>query len=117
MKIRPSLSGIVAVVPLAGFLWLMLYAYLASLQVGHWPFSGNPDPKSVGSSITGYAAMGLLIAFMCASPIAFAAVIWDGARRTLRGEWTPFLRRLSVFAVGAVLFTTQLLRLSDWLID
>ena len=110
-SMRAVAGGMVAVA------LLMLYAYLAFRTVGHWPVSSNPDPTSIGPWISGYILMGLLIAFMAASPIAFAAVIWDGARRTLQGEWMPFLRRIGVFAFGAVLFTTQLLRLSGWLID
>jgi hypothetical protein len=103
-----------SIVPLAGFLWLMLYAYLAYLQEGYWPpVYGRPDSKNIGPWITGYILMGILIAFMCASPVSLLAMVWTSSRQT----WSTLLRHLSVFALGTVLFATELLRLRDWLVD
>jgi hypothetical protein len=114
MKARPSLPGVLSLVPLAGFLWLMFYAYVAYLQGGYWPpIYGQPDPTNIRPWITGYILMGVLMAFMFASPVSLLAVVWISSRR----GWILLLRNLSVFALGAVLFATELLRLKEWLVD
>jgi hypothetical protein len=59
MKARPSLPGVLSLVPLAGFLWLMFYAYVAYLRGGYWPpVYGRPDPTNIRPWITGYVLMG-----------------------------------------------------------
>src|SRR5687768_15399394 len=85
MKGRPSLPGLMSLVPIAGFLWLMLYAGIAYSQAGYWPpVYGRPDPTSIGPWITGYVLMGVLLAFMFASPVAFGVLLWTGANHMLR---------------------------------
>jgi hypothetical protein len=114
MKVRPSLPGVLSLVPLAGFVWLMFYAYVAYRQGGYWPpVYGRPDPTNIRPWLTGYILMGVLMAFLLASPISLVAVVWISSRR----EWMVLLKHLSVFALGAVLFATQLMRLKEWLVD
>ena len=114
MKARPSLPGVLSFVPLAGFLWLMFYAYVAYLQDGYWPpVYGRPDPTNIRPWITGYLLMGVLMAFIFASPVSLLVMVWLSSHRA----WIVLLRHVSVFALGAVLFATELLRLSEWLLD
>lgn len=126
MKARASMPGVLSIVPLAGFLWLMLYAYIAYLQEGYWPpVYGRPDPTNIRPWITGDVLMGVLMVFMFGSPAALAALLWTSSRRALRAStsrekvrgWATLMRQVSVFALGAVLFATELLRLKDWLLD
>src|SRR5687767_5962636 len=99
MKAHRSFAELVSWVPLGGFLWLMLYAYLAYLQVGHWPRYARPDPTTVGPWLTGYALMGLLIAFLFATPVALAALIGNSLGRPEQRRPSVLVRRLGVFAV------------------
>lgn len=124
MKARPTLPGLLSFVPLAGFLWLMLYAYVAYRQGGYWPpLYGRPDPTSLQPWGTGHVFMGILMVFMAASPLALPPMLWTSIRRALRASdekvrpWATLLRQAAVFTLGAVLFATELLRHHEWLVD
>jgi len=122
IRIRVWFPGLLSVVPLMGFLWLMLYAYLASQHVGHWPIYGRPDPTSIRA---GYAFMGVLVMLIVATPAAFSAVVWMSVRRALTGSTSrerlmraaTAAARVVVVVAGTVLFAAELLRLRDWLLD
>lgn len=114
MKARTSAPEFLSFIPLAGFLWLLFYAYVAYLQAGHWPsMYGRPDPTSIGPWITGYALMGVLMAFMFASPLALIAIVWFSSKR----GWLALFRPVSIFTLGAILFSSELLHLQEWLLD
>jgi uncharacterized membrane protein len=122
MKIRVWFPGLLSVVPLAGFLWLMLYAYVGSQHVGHWPVYGRPDPTSIRA---GYAFMGVLVVLIFATPMAFSAVVWMSARLALTAPTSrekimrsiAAVAQVAVVAAGVVLFAAELLRLREWLPD
>src|SRR5688500_16614409 len=123
MKARLSLPGVLSLIPLGGFCWLTLYAYLAYLQGGYWPpVYGRPDPTSWA---TGYALMGGLMTLIVASSLSLPLMLWTSSRWVLGARtsqekihrWWAFVRQVSVFTLGAVMFATELLRLREWLLD
>jgi len=123
MNVRPSIPGLLSFLPFVGFLWLMSYTYLAYLHAGYWPpLYGRPDPTSWAA---GHALMGGLLVLMIIAPLALPVMLWMSSRRVFRAPTSQertrklwaLVREVSVFALGAVLFVTELLRHSEWLLD
>ena len=117
-KILLFVSGL----PLLGYALLALYACLAYLIIGYWPFPNNPDPKSLGLPAL-YAIVGWTMAVGVVSLLGgiFWQVIFAGAKW---GNWRPGDRKalavgVSLLLAGWVVYYLdfQGLRLVSWLID
>ena len=105
--------------PWAWFLLLFIYALIVTLQVGHFPSYGQPDPKYAGAVSLLYApTIILLLGVIALTPFGLILTVvkwWKGMPLTIRRS------ELIFYLVGIGLFYlfifTDVVGLMEWLMD
>jgi len=116
------LRALLALVAMAPWLWLVLFAALAAsatVHLGRLPRYNNPDPKHIADLALLYGITNGLLIPMALSPLAISACL------AVRSFVSPDIRderwRLVVYGLGYALAALVIfgdpLGLSDWFLD
>ena len=121
-----SIARVAALVPVTCYGMLVAAACYTRVTVGNWPSYGNPDPKDLPHSFVNVAAItASLIGIASVLLLPIAELAFMALRAFWRKEWRPHgIRIVAVFAVGAVLWIAEIVRLRngagglvDWIFD
>jgi hypothetical protein len=110
--------------PLCGYLALGLFAVVAALKVGHWPWYGNPDPKDLGWPLLTVPAALIVFTGLLAVPIGAVALLVTMARLKLAdapaASWQTLKAHATWLGVGLGLWILDIVRdggLLAWIMD
>jgi hypothetical protein len=114
--------AVLAVVALAPWLWLFMFAALAALatlHLGRLPRYNNPDPKEIAHLASLYGITSALLVPVALSPLAMSASL--AVRSFVSSNIADVRWRLLAYGVGYALAASAIfgdpLGIGDWFLD
>jgi len=120
--LRLLLRAVLALVALAPWLWLVLFATLATaatLHLGRLPRYNNPDPKEIAHLVWLNATTSALLVPIIASPLAVSAclVVRSFVSPDIRDERWWLLAHALGYALATLAVFGDVLGLGSWFLD